>query len=314
MLSLINRLCSKGIFPQKDGWFSNGKKLLEGNSFELYKSQKFDKLNGTPASKGQSLLMSELQRKLKEGLYVNKPLDYEIFDNCKVRPEIAELAFNEDRELLINFVHDVYFLYIKLCLKLNKINFNFLVMFSFILLYYEHELRNKIAFDYVMVDEFQDTDELQFMMLLMLMKTDNLCVVGDWKQGIYGFRNATIDNILNFDVKLKYYKELLNKDYKRINFNTEVKHLDFDINYRSSQEILDFSKFALLCKATRDEQIDPNIEKNIISLKSAYDLSDRTKIEFLRPQNEEDEYSVVIKKIKDVVGNKSLSSKRNKRR
>lgn len=304
VLSLINRLCSKGIFPNKDSWFNNGRELLDGN-FELYKKQKFSKLNEVFDSKGHSSLMKEFEKKIKNGLYRNEPSNNEIFDGFKVKPEIAELAFNEDRILLVNFVHDVYFQYIRVCLKLNKINFNFLVMFSYVLLYHEHELRDKIAFDYVMVDEFQDTDELQFMMLLMLMKTDNLCVVGDWKQGIYGFRNATINNILNFDEKLKYYKEILNKDFQRINFNTEVKHFDFDINYRSSKEILDFSKFALLCKASSDEQIDTSIENKIVPLKPAYDLSDKTKIEFLQPQGEDSEYDLIIKKIKDIVGNKN---------
>ncbi len=302
MLSIINRLCSKGIFPKKDGWFGNGKELLDGN-FQNYKKQNFDKLNEMLDSKGRSFLMCKFEEKIKKELYLNEPSYDEIFDDFKVKPEIAELAFNEDRTLLQSFVHDLYFQYINLCLKLNKINFNFLVMFSFVLLYHEHELRNKIAFDYVMVDEFQDTDELQFMMLLMLMKTDNLCVVGDWKQGIYGFRNATIDNILNFEEKLKYYKEILNKDYQRINFNTEVKHFDFNINYRSSKEILDFSEFALLCKATDDEKIDYSIKDKIVSLEPAYSLSDRTKIEFLQSQNEDDEYNIIINKIKDIVRN-----------
>ncbi len=53
MLSIINRLCSKGIFPKKDGWFGNGKELLDGN-FQNYKKQKFDKLNEMLDSKGRS--------------------------------------------------------------------------------------------------------------------------------------------------------------------------------------------------------------------------------------------------------------------
>ena len=85
-------------------------------------------------------------------------------------------------------------------------------MFSFLILYHDEEVRKQYSFDYVMVDEFQDTNEMQFLFLLLLLKKSNLCVVGDWKQGIYGFRNAAISNITEFPSKIVTYKNVLNAD------------------------------------------------------------------------------------------------------
>ena len=69
----------------------------------------------------------------------------------------------------------------------------------------------------MIIDEFQDTNALQMMISLMLLSEPNLCVVGDWKQGIYGFRYADVDNILDFVKNIIYFF------FKKINsFNTNV--------------------------------------------------------------------------------------------
>jgi ATP-dependent exoDNAse (exonuclease V) beta subunit len=165
-----------------------------------------------------------------------------------------------------------------------------------------------------MVDEFQDTNEIQFIMVMMLMKTNNLCAVGDWKQGIYAFRNATIDNILEFDEKLRFYKDVLNRDHERIKFDVKAEHSEFDVNYRSSQKILDFSEKSLIIPATNDEKsliipvtdddfIDDNLANRITHLNSAFDLSDKTRIEFFQAKDDDSEYELVLGKIMDIVDN-----------
>jgi len=78
-------------------------------------------------------------------------------------------------------------------------------------------------FQYIMVDEYQDTNYSQYLLIKMLSSSHgNLCVVGDEDQGIYSWRGADITNILNFE-----------KDYPQV---TVIK---LEQNYRSTQEILD---------------------------------------------------------------------------
>lgn len=302
ILDLIKKLCCKGIFPSRKGWFNDGEKLLYGN-LELYRKKKFDVLNkpviGATKQIASKLLQS-FKNTFRDGHYLSLP-DFELFDDVQITEKALESAFNDDRTLLIQFVHDIYFNYIDHCVKMNRINFDFMIMFAFILLYYNHKLRQNIAFDYVMVDEFQDTNEIQFMMLLMLMKSNNLCAVGDWKQGIYAFRNATIDNILDFDEKLKTYKQMLNNEYERITYDVTAYHREFDINYRSSQKILDFSEKSLTIPATKEDYVEEYITEKITHLKSALELEDRTNIEFLLGKDRDDEQRIVLAKIQEIM-------------
>ena len=98
--------------------------------------------------------------------------------------------------------------------------FNAVILFkkySDILEYYQEK------FHYVMVDEYQDTNKVQYEFIkLICQKRKNLCVVGDDDQSIYKFRGATIENILNFE-----------KTYK------DAKIIKLEQNYRSTQNILD---------------------------------------------------------------------------
>jgi len=53
-----------------------------------------------------------------------------------------------------------------------------------------------------MIDEFQDSSEIQFKLALLLADTNNVCVVGDWKQSIYSFQYAAVENITEFESRL----------------------------------------------------------------------------------------------------------------
>lgn len=107
----------------------------------------------------------------------------------------------------------------------NLVDFDDLLKLTYEILEQEDELRREISkkYTYIMVDEYQDTNELQFKLLeLLASEHNNLCVVGDDDQSIYGWRGANIRNILEF---------------AEIFSNTKTVKLE--TNYRSKKEILD---------------------------------------------------------------------------
>ena len=312
VINLIKKLCCHGIFPTKEGWFNDSEKLLIGN-WKNY-SKIFEKINKEnlteKGNKKDSDIASSFKAKLRYKLYHNMPSNELAFEGKLVNEDIARQSFREDRKNLIEFIHHIYFEYVKYSIKRNKINFDFLVMLTFIMLFKDHKLREIVSFDYVIVDEFQDTNEIQFMLTLLLMKNNNLCVVGDWKQGIYGFRNATIENITKFDKKLDYFKEILNSDYERIKFDTQYTKISFDVNYRSSQKILDFSENSLIVKGSNREFMDiPRIKNQISKLNSGVDLDTNSNIEFLQTKEKKNEEIMILEKIQSIVNNEGYMIK-----
>jgi DNA helicase-2/ATP-dependent DNA helicase PcrA len=98
-------------------------------------------------------------------------------------------------------VADVYEKYEAYLLKNNLVDFDDLLLLPYKILSQNETLASQTSdqYRYIMVDEYQDTNELQYKLLRLLCKNhNNLCVVGDDDQSIYGWRGATIKNILNF--------------------------------------------------------------------------------------------------------------------
>jgi DNA helicase-2/ATP-dependent DNA helicase PcrA len=142
-------------------------------------------------------------------------------NNFVLPAELATRAFNVETDLQAQ----VYDKYQKLLLQANAMDFGDLLVnavrvlreFPEVLEYYRRNLH------YILVDEFQDTNKVQYMFIRLICEPRrNLFVVGDDDQSIYGFRGATISNILEFE-----------KDFA----NTKVVKLEQ--NYRSSATILD---------------------------------------------------------------------------
>ena len=104
------------------------------------------------------------------------------------------------------------------------------------------EILNKVQerYKYIMVDEYQDTNQIQFRIIEMIAsKYENICVVGDDNQSIYKFRGADITNILSF-----------NKTYPN------AKTIRLEQNYRSTKVIIDSSNKVIDCnKAKTDKQL-----------------------------------------------------------
>ena len=98
-------------------------------------------------------------------------------------------------------VHEIYSKYWQRCRQANAMDFDDLLLNTYLLLLEHPEIRSKYMdrFQYILVDEYQDTNTAQHRIISLLTQPDSrICVVGDDAQSIYGFRGAKIDNILQF--------------------------------------------------------------------------------------------------------------------
>ncbi|QKQ98330.1 AAA family ATPase [Candidatus Nanohaloarchaea archaeon] len=281
ILSLLKNLAAKGIVPEKEGWFGNSEKYIDGDFQEFKKI--FKEVN-KPRNSGNGKKQSELRSRLYSMKYKDfdedAPSEEEVrggYGTKQVRRDFGEKAFNEGREKLKEFVHNIYFSYLQYCLRKNYLNFNFLLAFSYVLLTEKKALRDKLSFKYLMIDEFQDTNEIQFKLTLLLADEPNICAVGDWKQSIYSFQYANVENIQRFQRRLEKYREELNEGQRRVDFRIEnVEEIRLKKNYRSTQEILDLSEEALTLPATGYENLpQEEIRSKITSLESQKDEEGR---------------------------------------
>ncbi len=143
--------------------------------------------------------------------------------------------------------------------------------------------RYQNQFQYILVDEYQDTNQAQYVFLkLLAQKHKNLCVVGDDFQAIYSFRGSDFRNILNFE-----------KDYP------EAKIIKLEENYRSVQNILDASQAI----------IEKNTYKTDKRLWTRRGQGDKLKI--VEAFSEIDEANFVVQEIKDILAEESLAKDLN---
>lgn len=131
---------------------------------------------------------------------------------------------SEDRQAQKPAIANIYKLYTERCFKAGAMDFDDLLLNIHILLEKFPEVLHTYQhkFKYVLIDEFQDTNSLQYSIVRRIADVfQNITVVGDDAQSIYAFRGATIDNILNFE-----------KDFP------ELKVFKLEQNYRSTQNIV----------------------------------------------------------------------------
>lgn len=172
-------------------------------------------------------------------------------------------------------IYKVYSKYEDTLKQNNSVDFDDLLILP-IKLFIEHDdilEKYQERYKYILIDEYQDTNKVQYMLTKMLCKKyRNICVVGDVDQSIYGFRNADYRNILNFE-----------KDYK------DGKTIYLEQNYRSCKTILDAANSVIKNNKERKE-------KNLWSNK---DIGD--KISYYRAYDEVDEVFYCLKKIKELI-------------
>ncbi|SFP15785.1 ATP-dependent helicase [Hydrogenimonas thermophila] len=144
------------------------------------------------------------------------------YKNSLVKPDEAIAQATQPNYKMIASIYRTYQDYL---LENNLVDFDDLLMLTYDLLEQDSNLRKDISnrYQYIMVDEYQDTNELQLQLLKKLCDTHtNLCVVGDDDQSIYGWRGANIKNILEFS-----------------NMFDNTKVIKLESNYRSTKEILE---------------------------------------------------------------------------
>jgi len=179
----------------------------------------------------------------------------------------------------IQIVFKVYREYDKVLLERNLIDLDDLQILTYKLLKEFPDLRAEYSqqFQYIMIDEFQDTNVVQYETVKLLLKpeTNNIFVVGDDDQSIYGWRGAEIENILNFDEAFP-----------------NVQIITLNRNYRSTSQIISASNHLISKNVFRRE-------KNIIANNGAGES-----IELKTFADDMQEAEFVVSKIQHLISNK----------
>lgn len=148
-----------------------------------------------------------------------------------------EDLYEMEREGLDEYLPSIYLSYQRFLKENNAFDFDDLLIKPIELFKKEPKILKKYAskFKYVLVDEYQDTNKAQYLLIRELVKShNNICVVGDEDQAIYGWRGADISNILNFQ-----------KDFK------DAKVFKLEENYRSNKFILEAANAVVAHNKTR---------------------------------------------------------------
>jgi len=195
------------------------------------------------------------------------------FKNNFLTPnDIFAMAKDENSKKL-SHIYENYIAYLD---KNNLVDFDDLLLLTYKILDEFPEIAESYSqrYQYIMVDEYQDTNDIQLKILKKLCTThNNICVVGDDDQSIYGFRGANIKNILEFQ-----------KDF-------DAKIVKLEENYRSTPEILEVAnKLISFNKNRHDKILKPTLENG-------------KKVEIIENYNETAEAESISKKIRELIIN-----------
>ncbi|WP_449023293.1 ATP-dependent helicase [Prevotella pallens] len=184
------------------------------------------------------------------------------------------------RGVKLQAVTRIYTVYQARCQQANAMDFDDILVNTFRLLNENADIRNKYAdrFQYILVDEYQDTNSVQVAIVkLLTVKHQRVCVVGDDYQSIYSFRGANIDNILDYQKKFD---------------NVQVFKLER--NYRSTQKIVEAANSLMKHNARQ-------IPKDVYS-----EESEGAKISYRPCYSDKEEAMVVVKEIKKLKRSQSF--------
>lgn len=182
--------------------------------------------------------------------------------------------FEQNKRAQMPEVGKIFVAYVQRCKQANAMDFDDLLTLTYKLFREHEDIRHKYAarFDYVLVDEYQDTNHVQMSIVMQLcQEKQRVCAVGDDSQSIYSFRGANIDNILN---------------YQRQFQGTRLFKLEQ--NYRSTQTIVEAANS--LIKHNRNQ-----IPKDVFS-----ENAKGEKIQYKPAYSDKEEASIVAKDVKRI--------------
>lgn len=212
-------------------------------------------------------------RSLIKAIVKEKGLDEKTYKPAAVHAKISKAknnlmsaeAYEADADIFMQNkrsnmekMGEVYREYVQRCKQANAMDFDDLLVLTFQLFRDHEEVRRKYAerFDFILVDEYQDTNHVQMSIVMQLCREKlRVCAVGDDSQSIYSFRGANIDNILNFQHQLP-----------------GTRLFKLEQNYRSTQTIVEAANS--LIRRNRNqipkEVFSRNAEGEKIQYKPAY--------------------------------------------
>ncbi len=188
--------------------------------------------------------------------------------------ESAAAIFEQNKRAQMPEVGKIFVAYVQRCKQANAMDFDDLLTLTYQLFREHEDIRHKYAarFDYVLVDEYQDTNHVQMSIVMQLcQEKQRVCAVGDDSQSIYSFRGANIDNILN---------------YQRQFQGTRLFKLEQ--NYRSTQTIVEAANS--LIKHNRNQ-----IPKDVFS-----ENAKGEKIQYKPAYSDKEEAVIVAKDVKRI--------------
>lgn len=223
------------------------------------------------------LIDTEDKKKILKNLTSNIPLNLLSSEISRMKNWLISPkdAYEKSQDKIYKDIAKFYDIYNKYLLEKNMVDFDDLLLLSYEILDKNEALCIEMSnrYNYIMVDEYQDTNELQYKLLKKLCKIhNNLCVVGDDDQSIYGWRGANINNILEFED----------------NF-LDAKIIRLEKNYRSTSEILDAANKLISFNTKR-------LGKELQSVKGS-----GRDVELLESIDERIEAQSIAKKIKKLI-------------
>lgn len=182
--------------------------------------------------------------------------------------------FEQNKRAQMPELGKIFVAYVQRCRQANAMDFDDLLVLTHRLFGEHEEIRQKYAarFDYILVDEYQDTNHVQMSIVMQLCKEKlRVCAVGDDSQSIYSFRGANIDNILNYQKQLK-----------------GTRLFKLEQNYRSTQTIVKAANS--LIKFNRNQ-----IKKDVYSENAVGE-----KLQYKPAYSDKEEAVIVVKDIKRI--------------